>query len=152
MVLLRIGEVGGKNRIYDACGNLITISDERILLKRDDVLFAIWKSGRFGPLDREMVFPRGEGKLYKTTKRLVFIGEPVERIALLPCPGASPPVGPVFITIRKKDKEVREGNVKRYCEIRLDEISRCRKGFFKSYRMSVGDIRKNQYIVYLKMK
>lgn len=93
----------------------------------------------------------GEGKFYVTTKRIVFIREPLRRIFVSPATGGSPPAAavPVRLTVKRKSKRIQRKNIKEYFQIELGEVCQVRKGFLGGYQLSIEDDERNEYRLYV---
>jgi len=148
---LKIGEEDGINVVYDDSGNLIISHDEKVLLKKDNVFCEIRKRGKLGLLDRKTIFLWGKGKLYKTSKRIVFIRDPLVSTGYFQYTGGFPIL--VSSTMLEKDSKKIERNIKQYFQFQLNEILDWKKGIFNKYRIFLKDKHKEKnYIVYIKMK
>lgn len=148
---MKIGEEDGKNVVYDDNGNLIISHDEKILLEKDNVFCEIRKRGKLGFLDRKTVFLWGKGKLYKTSKRIVFIRDPLVSTGYFQYTGGFPIL--VSSIILKKDSKKIERNIKQYFQFQLNEILDWKRSLFNKFKIFVKDKHTNEkYVIHMNME
>lgn len=139
---LKIGEIDGKDVIYDEEGRLIPHRDEKILKEKNEVYCEVRKICKSKFRYNRNIFLWGEGKLYETNKRLVFIRD-AHHLTLCP----PPPIGPLIppTPVRQIDDQKKE-----YFQVRLDEIINWKRGLFNKIRLMVEDEKDNEYKIYIK--
>jgi hypothetical protein len=147
---LRMGEMDGKDTIYNDDGNPIRSPGERILVEKHDVLCRVRKSGKFKFIMGKPLIDWRRCDLFKTNLRIVMIMEPMKRALNFQYTGGYP--FPVSSTILEKDRGKIKKNIKRYFQFQLDEIEQWKKDLLGGYKIFIKDKDSDdEYVVNLSM-
>lgn len=123
-----IGDIDGKGVVYYEGGDAIIKDNEQLIEKHTAKCFVAHKKNE-KQLGYNMIFPQGEGAIYLTSKRFIFIREPVPALEIIDQCGIGVGSSAKYIL---KGRDVKKANAKEYAFFSYSEVKNIRKAFINS--------------------